>query len=292
VGTLLSNNLSDTLAGVDATINYLADPPSSNPSRWLQYYVNDKSRTTMRSTPHAVRIQDARPINAELDLDREGFKLFAHKSAVSNFRDAAEVERHQPAELESLIRTLTGASATFGVGPSLRFAPGNPESDRDIRVSRGVDTHPAGFAHGDFTSEGIHWMAEGWPGLRLDAYSRYACYNVWRVITPPPQNFPLALCDARTVALTDAVDAMAVMDPPQPNGQVYRAMTTAFKANPAHRWYYFRDMTLDEVIIFKSYDSDTSRASNIPHSAFRDATCPLNALPRASAETRVIAVFK
>jgi hypothetical protein len=289
---VLSRTLSETLEGVDATINYLANPPSSDPSRWLQYYVNDKTRSTMRVAPHTVHVRDARPVNAELDLDREGFKLLAHTSAVKNFRDSTQVARHQPAELELLIRELTGASATFGVGPQLRFAVGAPKIDRDIRVSRGVDTHPAAFAHGDFTDEGIHWMAELWPSLRLKDHPRYACYNIWRVITPPPQNFPLALCDARSVSPGDVAQAMAVMDPPGGNSPVSRAMTSVFRPNPAHRWYYFKDMTPDEVIVFKSYDSDRSLASNVAHSAFFDVTCPAQAPPRASAEVRVIAVFK
>lgn len=58
---MLRQKLSGTLNGVDATINYLANAPSNNISRWLQYYVNDKSRSTMLLAARTVHIRDARP---------------------------------------------------------------------------------------------------------------------------------------------------------------------------------------------------------------------------------------
>jgi len=58
----------------------------------------------------------------------------------------------------------------------------------------------------------------------------------------------------------------------------------------AHRWWYFPDMTADEVIFIKFHDSDHSRAWRAPHTAFHDTSRP-DAVTRESYEFRAIAYF-
>ena len=113
-------------------------------------------------------------------------------------------------------------------------------------------------------------------------------YNVWRAITPPPQDFPLAVCDAQSVSATDEVTVTAITAELQ--GDIVHD-TMSYVHNPAHRWYYFPDMTLDEVIVFKSGDSDHTGAVRVAHTAFTDPTCPPGVPTRASVEMRALAVF-
>ena len=49
--------------------------------------------------------------------------------------------------------------------------------------------------------------------------------------------------------------------------------------------------TPDEVIVFKSGDSDPTGAVRVAHTAFTDPTCPPNVPTRASVEMRALAVF-
>ena len=53
----------------------------------------------------------------------------------------------------------------------------------------------------------------------------------------------------------------------------------------------FPQMTPDKVILLKTYDSDTSRAQFVGHSAFKDPTSPPDATIRESVEIRTIAFF-
>ena len=68
------------------------------------------------------------------------------------------------------------------------------------------------------------------------------------------------------------------------------AAATIFHHNPAHRWWYFPDMTADEVIFIKFHDSDHGRAWRAPHTAFHDTSRP-DAVTRESYEFRAIAYF-
>jgi len=60
------------------------------------------------------------------------------------------------------------------------------------------------------------------------------------------------------------------------------------KYNPAHRWFYKRGMTQDDVIVFKLYDSMKSEATVCPHSAFVDPSVPSDTPRRASIEVKAI----
>jgi hypothetical protein len=69
------------------------------------------------------------------------------------------------------------------------------------------------------------------------------------------------------------------------------AITAAiFRYNPEHRWWYFSNMTRDEVVLLKFHDSDRGRAWRVPHTSFHDASFP-DARPRESIEFRTIAYF-
>ena len=54
-----------------------------------RYYANDHSRDTVLIEPHAMTLSDGR--GASPSLDAEGFKLAAHRSAVSDFTDRDDV---------------------------------------------------------------------------------------------------------------------------------------------------------------------------------------------------------
>jgi hypothetical protein len=114
---------------------------------------------------------------------------------------------------------------------------------------------------------------------------RFAIIQVWRAINQPIQSNPLALADARSVAVED----LLVAERRYPNrvGQTYR-----LKYNPGHRWFYFPRMRRDEAIVFKVYDSEhDGRARFTPHTAFDDPATPAGAPPRQSIEVRAFAFF-
>jgi hypothetical protein len=64
-----------------------------------------------------------------------------------------------------------------------------------------------------------------------------------------------------------------------------------FVYSPEHEWWYFPDMTRDEVLFFVFNDSDHSRAWRVVHTAFRDPTVD-TATPRYSVEFRTFAFFR
>ena len=98
---------------------------------------------------------------------------------------------------------------------------------------------------------------------------------------------PLALCDQRTVSESDWVVGKTISKKtPDPVPFVSSV------GNGHQRWYYFSDMTPDEVLVFKQYDSDASQPMGCLHGAFKLHGVPADVVPRASVEARMMAFFE
>ncbi len=283
--TRISRTNSRDSAGRDsvtATIHYtgpMAEPP--------RYHAHDHSRDVHLLEPHEVTIENARARTDPPRLDREGFALVSHATSVESFLDRDQVQRLYVPEVERLICETTGAAAAVVVAaPFVRFAERSPMSGR-------LDNSmPARFVHIDYSDARAHGIAErcfasarGKP----PRMGRFAHYNVWRVLSEPPQDVPLAVCNARTVADADLVPALAVFDFPGVPERTAESLVVRY--NPAHRWHYFRDMRPDEALIFVTKESDPQRPHQVPHTAFDDPECPPGAAPRSSIEIRVVAYF-
>ena len=262
---------------VEAEINYLA-PMAERP----RYHANDQSRDVLELAPTCVGITDLRDAAGQPDLDREGFTLVTHRTGIEDYTDRTSDAIHKPA-IRDLLLQLSGADEVVVNAPGvLRFG------EKSGRAGSLDNSRPARFVHVDISdATAREFVARITPeGRRV---RRSAHYNVWRAFSGAPQDVPLALCDARSVAPEDLVAADAVFDKPGAPEWSFEGWCVA--ANPAHRWCYFRDMGVHEVLVFKTNDSEVGRAHCVPHSAFNDPNVAEGVRPRASIEMRGIALW-
>ena len=286
---------------VDAAITYVAHGSFVN----RRFVAPGVEHNTGRYETHPVRIRDARSIKDHFNLDVQGFVLARHPSRVQNFFDKDEVDRVYQDEVVDIVKSLTGATRVATQGWMIRTS-GNLSKHQRPAVGythKGGVQPPAGEAHVDFTPERADRLARDlyqktFPDGK--GYSRFIASSLWRCFSPPPQDCPLALCDARsvdpsegvpnTLFIVDRLPAEDVMVGPMPDED--KALAAAiFRYNPNHRWWYFSNMTRDEVVMLKFHDSDRSKALRTPHTAFRDASFP-DARPRESIEVRSVAYFE
>ena len=264
---------------VHAQLNYIA-PMSDRP----QFHANDQSLDRLALDRRTVPIRDGRAARDPPSLAREGLQLFECPTQVAEFRDSAEVARLYPAEIRDIILALTGADAVVVTGPPiLRFGERSHEAGtRDnSRAARLVHIDVSEKAAADFAKMAA--PADGRP------IRRTAQHNIWRTFSPPPQDVPLAVCDARTVGPSELVPADANFDRDGSIVRSFEALLLRYSA--AHRWLYFSDMRRDEVIVFKRHDTDLQQPHQVAHSAFSDARVPAESVPRASVEMRTVAYW-
>ncbi len=263
---------------VEAELNYLK--PIAERPRYFAYETEPgEHRSNMTADPHTVQIHSLRPIVSELDLDRQGFALVEHDTAVKDFWDDDEVRRVYYPEAERFIAELTGASRVFIFDHlQRRRVPGL--KDR----SAGGPRQPATRVHVDHTARsGPQRVRDLLPDDAEELLKgRVQVINMWRPIRGPLQDSPLAVCDSRTVDFADLV----------PSDLVYRERvgeTYSVTWNPAHQWYYTPEMQRNEALLLKIADTKTDgRARFMPHTAFTDPTTPPEAFPRESIELRTL----
>lgn len=258
----------------EAIINY-----ASRTDFRQRYYANAHERDTVVIDAQRMAMHDGRSVVTDLDV--QGFKLVPHISAVSDFADRQAVAEIHNREIADLLLAQTGADAVFCTSPGiLRFG------ERSALAGKLNNSMPARFAHIDISKETAQgFAAAGTPEGKTVA--RYAHYNVWRAFSPPPQDVPLAVCDSRSVAAGDLIEADAIFDDPEKAEWSFVSYIVAH--NAAHKWFWYPDMTRDEALIFKT--SDSRFGNPIPHVAFDNPDVPNGVVPRSSIEMRAIAYW-
>lgn len=234
--------------------------------------------TNVVAEPHSVAIRDMRPARAALDLDRHGFELIRHDSAVGDFWNEDAVRRLYYREAEALLKEATGADRVHVFDHTLRRrAPGA----EDVRGQG--PRQPANRVHVDQT------VKSGPERVRFELpdeaeallHGRVQIINLWRPLKGPLYDAPLALCDAMSVAARDLVAADLIF--PTRTGEIY-----LLNYDPAQRWFYVRGMETNEVLLLKCYNSATDGARFAPHGSFLDPTAPKDAPLRESIELRAM----
>ena len=239
-----------------------------------------RRRRTGRHELRRMPVVNGRLLAGGFSLDRNGFVLVGHATAVTDFFDAGQLTGIYYPEVEKLIRKVSGARRVVLFDHTLRTGD---RAEQEARLIR----EPVLSAHNDYTEwSGPQRVREILPAeAQALLQRRFAIIQVWRAINGPIESHPLAVADASSVAFDDLL--VAERRYPDRVGQTYRLMH-----NPRHRWYYFPRMRRDEALVFKVYDSaKDGRARFTPHTSFDDPSSPPGAPPRQSIEARALAFF-
>lgn len=271
-----------------ATLSYFVPPP--NGEKAYQHISADpltgeRERNYTRAD-HAVVIENLRgKEDLEATLDTAGFQFFKRPAKYTTFDNGDEeiVKEYYPESIE-LIKELTGASRVALFDHTIRRRrPGELDDSPSKR-------QPVSQVHVDQTTAASiarvhrHLPASDVPDLLK---RRFQIINLWRPISHVALDWPLGLCDYRSVDPEKDVVPVTLVYPDR------EGETLGVKFNPDHRWRYFRGMTPDELVLIKCFDSvqDGSVAVFTPHTGFEDPTTPKDAPLRESIELRALVFY-
>ena len=227
-----------------------------------------------------MTIRNGRPIAKSFSLEVNGFEFVNHPTKMVDFFDKDELARVYYPEAVELVKKVSGAQRVVVFDHTLR------SGDLEERETKRV-REPVLSVHNDYTEwSGPQRVREILPDEAEQLLTRrFAVIQVWRAINQPIQSNPLAIADARSISPADMIGAERRY--PHRVGETYR-----LRHNPAHEWYQFPQMTPEEAIVFKVYDSlQDGRARFTPHTSFEDPNTPADAPPRESIEARLFAFF-
>jgi hypothetical protein len=241
-----------------------------------------------------IQIRDARKLQAngaskaEL-FEQNGFVLLDHTTIVKDWDNVPEAFC---AEVEEIIRTRLLPERRIEV----------QQRPTPLRRGRGTTTpqyangvHSDGPLTADLYAENVAAFAgaearDWWLERYLrDEVAGFMSIDFWRLtnMQAPLQHMPLALCAPGSLERSDILPMEFVGIAPE--GRTSHHLALRF--NPAHRWYFYPEMTCDEVLAFKLCefwkDDPDAQPQNCFHSAFSHPDTPDDAEERQSCEHRV-----
>ncbi|RDX54569.1 hypothetical protein OH76DRAFT_1373371 [Lentinus brumalis] len=276
----------DTTDTVTATLHYFT-PPEDGTKPYI--YINadpssGKRQRNWTTVPHEVQIENLRGREDTVSLDTTGFQYFRRPAKHTTFENDEVIEKEYYAESIELVKELTGASRAVVFDHTIRRRrPGEIEDTPQKR-------QPVPQVHIDQTPASArarvqrHLPEEDVPKLLA---GRFQIINLWRPISHPAYDWPLALCDYRSVDRENDL-VPTTLKYPDRDGETY-----SVKFNPGNKWKYLRGMAPEEVVFIKCYDSkdDGATATFTPHTAFEDPTTPKDAPLRESIELRLLVFY-
>lgn len=232
---------------------------------------------------HPVSVKNARALNDQLDLDREGFRLTQQPTQVSDFYDDAQLGVYE-AEVKDMLRQTTGSDEVVIFDHTRRSSSANVRSTRNIREASNV-------IHNDYSDASGHVRLQDYLNATNNVQENdlknrdFAIINVWRSIKGTIINHPLAMCIATSVPENDLVAVKR-------EGKERIGELQLMLYGPSHQWVYFPQMTFSEALVFKTFDSrKDGRTRFTAHTAIEDPNAPDNAPPRQSIESRCFVFF-
>ena len=246
--------------------------------------ITGNNRGHLKLEGHDVEIADADALSPRPTLATHGFEAvpFAATPPPEGSKPSAQFRSDFATLCVAAVRKATGARTVFGVPSSVQ-----------IRRSHGVMEEAAiSVVHTDFTPSSA--MLRVRQAMAMAGYTervnRFAAYNTWWLMREGPQDRPLALCDATSIAPPDIQYGRAHVLSPEATDVDYG--TVAFQRyNPKQRWYFYPNLAPDRMLVFCGFDSNADFPSMATHTAFMNSECPPDAPPRVSIESRCFAVW-
>lgn len=232
-----------------------------------------------------VDVIDAHAQDPIPSLAAHGFEAVPFSASLPDGEIGREYREYFAKICAAAVKRETGAAVAVGLSATVQ-----------VRRSDGVgESAPIIVSHCDYTPasaarRAAELIAKQAPNR---VPSRFAEFNAWWLARSGPQDRPLALCDATSIAPADLQFGQVETNL---GGQRARGASdsreVAFQRfSPRQRWFWYPRLGPDRLLLFCGFDSDSSRPSMVTHCSFINPDCPADAPPRVSVECRCFAFW-
>ncbi|KAI1074906.1 hypothetical protein F5B20DRAFT_585740 [Whalleya microplaca] len=274
---------------LEAEIAFLRWNDIYNIEKPFQIFINlpsdaeDKRSTNLMWEKRSKLVRDLRNLKP-FNIDESGFTFLRQPSRLTDFTNKENIITTYLPEVEQIIRAqIKGVERLFIFDWRLRRSdPVKEDAVVDLNNSMNW-LLPAEHAHVDQSPVAVlNRIRLQFPDeAETLLQGRVRIINVWRPLEKV-RDWPLALCDGRTVDHSDLVECDHIR-------RRYIGSTMYLLESPRHRWYYLSNQTPDEVIIFKNFDSSEDvEAHYSPHAAFKQRIENIEVGGRSSIEVRAL----
>lgn len=226
-------------------------------------------------------------------LDVNAFELVEHHTSMSpgSFLQDDTVRAVYYKEVAEAMKRATGAAYVQVFHHQVRSearAQGPPGGSSQVQgYAQGIHSDSSPFHAESVFLQSVD-AASAKAGIDLSK-GRFLYLNGWRNITDTPiADNALAVCDETSLV---APDDYALTDL-YSEGYKLQQYVLNDRNSSSHRWFYFPQMTKDELLLFKQWDSDSSLTGRCGfHTSFKDPNSASDAPSRESIEVRALCYF-
>jgi len=234
--------------------------------------------------PREMAIHDGWSRAKEFSIDKHGFALSDFRTSFNKWEDEQAMQKHFYPEVVEFLKETIGAKRVLVFDHTIRTKANSASITDEKNTTKRT---PVMLVHCDYTSESGPLRVRQLLGDEADDLlsRRVAFINVWKPVHNIVEERPLAMCDVTSAPAEDFFKLH--LHYRDRDGENY-----VMQHNNKHEWVYFPKMTPEQVILLKTFDSETDgRARFVGHTAFEDPTSPPDAKTRESVEIRTIAFF-
>lgn len=282
--------------------------------KWLFSGQVMSSVKAMKLVTSKVDMHDARQLEEEQGLSKAeffnkyGFVLLASKVSLT-----AEDWLESTLDMEHPKETIEQITADYNSPTPAKMVYAReleplvkqlvPTASKFFPQGRGVRRGPGGYkvfaanAHSDYPFDSFDEVVTTNPGLydeQKEAFlsdpnaKGWMLFNFWRPVLPMQRPLgnqsQLCFADPNTIDAHDFVKVTLLGQ--MAGGQQYLNL----KENPKTKWYYYPNMTTDEVLVFKQGHFQKGQVPGdmpVPHCGFSPGVVAKDAEPRCSFEFRL-----
>ncbi|KAI1378292.1 methyltransferase CmcJ [Hypoxylon crocopeplum] len=246
-------------------------------------------RSNLSLTTWPVELRDFSTNRHSFSTDVQGFELDELPTSLSalDLKDLDIVESRYHPEATAYLQHKYGASKVFIFDTTIRDANKTRPDSRTLLKNQQI-LGPSTDCHVDQSPNSVRRRVKHlFPDEAEDLLShRVRVINVWRPLVWPYHTYPLGMCDWTSTVPED----YTLSDHKTP---VWEGESLQVYYNPAHQWWFAKEMKEDDVLLIKMYDSegempDSGVAMCTPHCSFDWKNSPEELQPRQSMEIRAL----
>ncbi|QDS73012.1 hypothetical protein FKW77_009098 [Venturia effusa] len=249
--------------------------------------------TNIDNVKHSVELSNLRPnlnkLSSEFTIEKNCFQILTIPERMT-YADFENDDIFRSVHIPHILTTLQAELKAKHIHV-LDYRVRKRDENFPVRSEQQYEfLQPSSRVHIDYTAEAVRKTVRGYYGEEAgEILDRpWQVINVWHPIRGPCVDWPLAVCDAATVDFiqdtmaSDFVDSWGYSE----NIQVHY--------NEAQRWYYLENQMPNELLVFKSADSEDGKLGvrpAAPHGSFDNPDKTAADLPRQSVELRLLVTF-
>ncbi|RYO79490.1 hypothetical protein DL766_009345 [Monosporascus sp. MC13-8B] len=244
----------------------------------------DRRNTNISWDEKTVTVEDFRGRAKEFQLDSHGFSS-CHLPGFTELADKDTIEQQYLPAVEDILRThLEDFGTVFIFDWRIRNSRSDTVTDMINFSDKTTPLLPSNYAHIDTGPISvIQRIQKSFPkDAKRILQQRVRAVNVWKPLSHPVEEYPLAVCDGTSVKPEDLVETDSVRQ-----GNV--STNYYVKYHASQRWYFLNHQSPDEALIFKHFDTKPGvKAPYALHSSIKLQKTSEVARPRKSIEVRAL----